>query len=482
MIKSFKMKIKYLATILIFFISYSYPQDKKHNILFIGIDDMRPQTNSYGHSQMITPNIDNLASDGIQFNQAYVNIAVCGASRASILTGIRGSFTRFDSYTSRADTDLPDAITLPRLFKNNGYKTASIGKIYHFADDSKGDWDDFYSFRNGSDYKNPNSLRRQQEIKKIRPDGKYAGPPFEYSDVLDHEYNDGKLTDVAIKQLKKYKDNNESFFLAVGYILPHLPFIQPRKYGELYNYDDLVFTEQRTQPLNSPNRSIAHDWTELRNWYIDIPESGPVSLKMEEDLIKSYYATITYLDTLVGKLIKSLDDLGLSDNTTIVFWSDHGFFLGEHGMWCKHHTFQEAIHVPLIISSPKMKKGYESNTMIEYIDLYPTICDIAGIKAPSYIHGKSFLQVLENPDLEHKSEIYSRYQTLEVVQDKKFSYHEVLQHNTGKVLYNMLFDMENDQKQYFNISGKPGYQHIVDLYSKKLKNMRDFTNKPIIIK
>ena len=113
---------------------------------------------------------------------------------------------------------------------------------------------------------------------------------------------------------------------------------------------------------------------------------------MEEDLIKSYYATITYLDTLVGKLIKSLDDLGLSDNTTIVFWSDHGFFLGEHGMWCKHHTFQEAIHVPLIISSPKMKKGYESNTMIEYIDLYPTICDIAGIKAPSYIHGKSFLQ------------------------------------------------------------------------------------------
>ena len=124
----------------------------------------------------------------------------------------------------------------------------------------------------------------------------------------------------------------------------------------------------------------------------------------------------------------------MSDNTTIVFWSDHGFFLGEHGMWCKHHTFQEAIHVPLIISSPKMKKGYESNTMIEYIDLYPTICDIAGIKAPSYIHGKSFLPVLENPDLEHKSEIYSRYQTLEVVQDKKFSYHDiVLQHKTGKV-------------------------------------------------
>ena len=203
---------------------------------------------------------------------------------------------------------------------------------------------------------------------------------------------------------------------------------------------------------------------------------------MEENLIKSYYATITYLDTLIGKLLNSLEELGLKDNTTIVFWSDHGFFLGEHGMWCKHHTFNEAIHVPLIISSPKMKKGYKSDAMIEYVDLYPTICEIAGITPPSYIHGESFVSVLKNPEKEHKTEIYSRYQTLEVVQDKKFSYHEVLQHNTGKVLYNMLFDMENDKKQYFNISNNSEYLEIVNSYSKKLKLMRDFSNKKIKIK
>ena len=290
------------------------------------------------------------------------------------------------------------------------------------------------------------------------------------------------MTNVAINQLKKYKKSNDPFFLAVGYILPHLPFIQPKKYGDLYEFNDLVFSKQKTVPVDSPKRAIAHDWLELRNWYIDIPKSGPVSLKMEEDLIKSYYATISYLDTLIGKLLKSLDDLDLRKNTTIVFWSDHGFFLGEHGFWCKHHTFQEAIHVPLLVSSPKMKQGFQTNTMIEYIDLYPTICEIAGIKPPNYIHGKSFVPVLRNPNLEHKKEIYSRYQTLEVVQDHKFSYHEVLEHRTGKVLYNMLFDMENDKKQYYNISKKPEFKNLVDSYSKKLKEMRDFSNRPIIVK
>ena len=176
------IRIVYIFLILSF---SSFSQEKKQNILFIGVDDLRPLINSYGHKQMITPNIDKLAKDGIQFNQAYVNIAVCGASRASILTGIRGSFTRFDSYTSRADKDVPEATTLAQIFKENGYRTASIGKISHFADDSKSDWDDFYSFRNGSDYKNPISLKRQKEIKKIRPDGKYAGPPFEYSNASD---------------------------------------------------------------------------------------------------------------------------------------------------------------------------------------------------------------------------------------------------------------------------------------------------------
>ena len=203
---------------------------------------------------------------------------------------------------------------------------------------------------------------------------------------------------------------------------------------------------------------------------------------MEKNLIKSYYASVSYLDAVVGKLIGSLDEFGLRDNTTIIFWSDHGFFLGEHGFWCKHHTFQEAIHVPLIVSSPGLKKNVKSNSLVEYVDIYPTLCDLAGIDPPDYIHGKSFVPILKNPKTEIKNEIYSRYQTLEVVQDKNYSYHEVLNRKSGNVEYNMLFDIKSDKYQYVNIANDLNYKKIVDSYSKKLKIMRDFSNKKIFIK
>ena len=487
---NFFKKVLIISSTSIFFLINFYSSEekknfisqKKQNILFIGIDDLRPMMNSYGYDHMVTPNLDKLASEGVQFNEAYVNIAVCGASRASILTGVRGSFDRFTSYTSRVDKELPKALTLPKIFKKNGYSTASIGKISHFADDSKNDWDVFFDYRQQTDYKNKNSIKRRKENNKKAPNGYNAGPPYEYADVEDDEYNDGKVTNIAIEQLKKYKENKEPFFLAVGYVSPHLPFIQPTKYGDLYDDEDIIFSEQKTLPENSPKRAIAHDWLELRNWYIDIPQSGPVSLDMEKNLIKSYYASVSYLDAVVGKLIDSLDEFGLRDNTTIIFWSDHGFFLGEHGFWCKHHTFQEAIHVPLIVSSPGFKKNVKTNSLVEYVDIYPTLCDLAGIDPPDYIHGKSFVPILKNPKTEIKNEIYSRYQTLEVVQDKKYSYHEVLNRKSGNVEYNMLFDIKSDKYQYVNIANDLNYKKIVDSYSKKLKIMRDFSNKPIIIK
>ena len=477
------LKIKCILYFASFLITLpSLGQDKKQNILFIGVDDLRPLINSYGHEQMKTPNIDKLASEGVQFNQAYTNVAVCGASRASILTGVRGSNSRFYRYYSRVDEDLPKAVTLAKLFKQNGYKTASLGKIYHNTRDNIDEWDIHKSFQNFTGYQNPKSIKEINDRKERHPsNGKLKGPAFEYANVADDAYNDGKLTDYAIKTLNDFKKSGDPFFLAVGYISTHLPFIQPEKYGNMYNDNDIVYSKLKDIPINAPSRA-RHQWSELRNAYLDIPKNGPVSSQMEKDLIKSYYASVSYMDAMLGKLISALDDLGMRNNTTIVFWSDHGFFLGEHGMWCKHHTFNEAIHVPLIISSPKMKKGYKSDAMIEYVDLYPTICEIAGITPPNYIHGESFVSVLKNPEKEHKTEIYSRYQTLEVVQDKKFSYHEVLQHNTGKVLYNMLFDMENDKKQYFNISNNSEYLEIVNSYSKKLKLMRDFSNKKIKIK
>ena len=494
------LTLKHSIFILIsFFLSTTLISQKKQNILFIGVDDMRPLINSYGYPQMKTPNLDKLASEGVQFNQAYTNIAVCGASRASILTGVRGSKSRFVKYYTRADEDLPKAITLAKLFKQNGYTTGSIGKIYHEWRDNFDEWDIYRNFREQRDYQSKKTLRMIEKRKERNPNNpnNFIGPAWEYADVEDDAYTDGKLTDFAIKTLGDFKDSKKPFFLAVGYVSPHLPFIQPKKYGEMYDDSDLTISREKTIPKNAHSRSY-HNWDELRNGYLDIPKKGPVSLNTEKELIKSYYASVSYLDALVGKLIKSLNDLGLRDNTTIVFWSDHGFFLGEHGFWCKHHTFQEAIHVPLIISAPNMTKNEKTDALVEYVDIYPTLSELAGIEAPDYIHGESLVPILKNPSQKFKSEIYSRYQMREVVQDLDYSYHEIIGYDkyfkdrngnntpspdsNERVVAKMLFDMRTDKLQSIDISNEPRYKEVVEKYSKKLLNMRKITNKPILIK
>ena len=495
---SFFRMLKVFLPLIFLVISNFTNSQKKQNILFIGVDDMRPLINSYGHKQMKTPNIDKLASEGVQFNQAYTNIAVCGASRASIMTGVRGSHSRFYKYYSRADEDFPEATDLAKLFKQNGYKTISLGKIYHETTDFIENWDYRKPYQNFRNYLNPDSKKEIKERSEYHPrNGNLKTPAYEYADVDDYAYNDGKLTLEAIRNLKKLKESGDSFFMAVGYISTHLPFVQPEKYKNLYDDKDLVFSDQRSIPLNAHPRAY-HAWSELRNGYLDIPEKGPVDVTMEKNLIKAYYSTVSYLDTLIGKLIKSLDDLGLRENTTIVLWSDHGFFLGEHGFWCKHHTFQEAIHVPLIISSPEKKKNVKTDALVEYIDIYPTLCEITGIEPPDYIHGKSMVPILDNPRIKFKDEIYSRYQFREVVQDHNYSYHEILYYNKFtkdrkggrtpaidsdvRVSGYMLFDMKNDLKQSVDVSKEIKNQDLVKKYAQKLKKMREFSNQPIVIK
>ena len=210
---------------------------------------------------------------------------------------------------------------------------------------------------------------------------------YEMLDVDDKVYFDGQTALKSIEDLKKLKNSNSPFFLAVGFVKPHLPFTAPKKYWDLYKESDIKLPNQNIFPESAPNQAN-HQWGELRH-YKGIPKKGPIDHDMSKTLIHAYYASVSYMDAMVGKLIQSLDDLGFRDNTTIIFWSDHGFFLGEHGFWCKHHTFQEAIHVPLIVSSPGFKKNVKTNSLVEYVDIYPTLCDLAGIDPPDYIHGKS---------------------------------------------------------------------------------------------
>ena len=448
---------------------------KKQNILFISIDDFRPKISSYGETKMITPNIDKLASEGLQFNNAYTNIAVCGASRASIMTGIRPSEKRFNDFSTRASVDTPNAIPLNRIFKENGYETISYGKIYHHKDDFQEYWTEKDGGQIQSDFQDPISIARIENAER----GEYGKkqPTFEYPDVDDYAYNDGKITKRAINKLKALKSKNKPFFMAIGYVSPHLPFIQPKKYWDMYDHDAIKLADNSFQPKNSPDIAIEaqHNSAEMRKNYLDIPENGQLDDSLARNLIHGYYASVTYMDALIGELIKELDDLGLRENTTIVFWSDHGYFLGEHGFWCKHSTFEEAVKIPFIISSPSHIKNKTTTSFTELVDVYPTLCDIANIKAPSYLQGESLIPVLENPSTILKTEVYTRYKQGEAVIDKDFSYTEF--YEGEKYLGNMLYDNLNDYKQNTDISKLSSNKLVVKKYKEKLKVMREKVNK-----
>ena len=415
-------------------------QTKKQNILFISIDDFRPKISSYGETKMITPNIDKLASEGLQFNNAYTNIAVCGASRASLMTGIRPSLNRFNDFSTRAQDDTPQAISLNQLFMDNGYETISYGKIYHHSDDFQQHWSEKDKGQIQSDFQDPKSIERVNNAEK----GEYGNKnlTYEYPDVDDYAYNDGKITKNAIQKLKVLKEDDQPFFMAVGYVSPHLPFIQPKKYWDMYDHDSIQLADNSYQPENSPFIAIEaqHNSAELRKNYLDIPAQGKLDDDLARNLIHGYYASVSYMDALIGELIKELDDLGLRDNTTIILWSDHGYFLGEHGFWCKHSTFHEAVKIPFIMSSPGYAKNQITDSFTELVDVYPTLCELANITPPTYIHGKSLTPVLKNPSIQLKDEIYTRYKQGEAVIDANYSYTEFYRGKTyvGNMMYDCL--------------------------------------------
>ena len=476
------MKKILVITLAIFIISCNDQVEQKHNILFISIDDLRPTMNSYNYEneKMITPYMDRLASEGVQFNNAFTNIAVCGASRASIMTGIRPSEKRFNDFSTRASVDAPDAIPLNQIFKENGYETISYGKIYHHNDDFAEYWTEKDNGAAQADFQDPESIRLRDNAET----GEYGkkNPIVEYPDVDDFAYNDGKITLKAIEKFKQFSNNGKPFFMAIGYVSPHLPFIQPKKYWDMYDHDKIKLAENTYQPLNSPDIAIEaqHNSAELRKNYLGIPAEGLLDEKLSRDLIHGYYASVSYMDAMIGKLIQGLEEAGLRENTTIILWSDHGYFLGEHGFWCKHSTFYEAVQIPLIISSPKYSTKDSSDSFTELVDIYPTLCELAGIIPPEYIHGESLVPVLKNSTYMLKDEIYTRYKQGETIIDDNFSYTEFWER--GNMLGNMLYDMKSDKGQNIDISNEVESKELIEKYSQKLKAMRDFVNKDPFIK
>jgi len=461
-----KINIALFFVLAVIIYSCGSTKQSNPNVLFIIVDDLRPELNCYGSEQILSPNIDNLAANGYLFTNSICQVPVCGASRASFLTGIRPTRDRFTNYSTEVEVDAPGIETLPAHFKANGYTTISNGKVFHHRYDSKDGWSEEPWWPNviGRDY------LKKENIEIASKNKRENGPSYEIVDTTDDAYHDGKVINKSIKDLRKLKNNKEPFFLAVGIRKPHLPFTAPKKYWDMYNPDSIKLASNPFIPKNAPKESI-HNFGELRN-YTDIPAKGKLSDDKARILIHGYYAAVTYADKLIGDLIEELRRLELDESTIVVLMGDHGYQLGEHGMWCKHCNYDTSLRAPLIIRVPNMKTGKIVTQLSEYLDIFPTLSELCSLTKPEHLEGVSLVKLLEEESAVTKTTLFSRFKDGETARTNRFGYTEYV-NDEGKVISKMLYDHWNDPDENVNVVDMKENKIIVEELSSKLKQIRN---------
>lgn len=435
----------------------------KQNVLFIAIDDLRPQLNCYGYDSIISPNMDALAKSGILFENAYCQQAVCAPSRCNVLSGCRPDTTKVYDLQTPLKESMPDVLTLPQHFKNNGYETISIGKIYHHENEdpkgwskepyhATGDWQ-------GRGYLTDEAMEQAMKDKS----GRGVGHAYESADVKDDDYQDGKNLCKAVEELNRLKNSDKPFFLAFGLHKPHLPFNAPKKYWDMYKAEEIQLANNNFAPENVTPYSIPN-YGELRQ-YFDIPNSEAIDDDLALKLIHGYCACITYIDTLIGRLLEELERLKLRENTIILLWGDHGWKLGEHGSWSKHTNFEIDTRSPLIVSAPHMKNAnVKTNALVEFVDIYPTLADLCDLEIPAHIEGISFKPIIDNPEKPWKKAAFSQFPRKQhnvmgyAIRTKDFRYVEWKINGTNEVKAKELYDHRQNHDENVNVAGKPEYR------------------------
>ena len=362
-------------------------QPLRPNVLFIMADDLNNDLGTYGHPLVKTPHLDRLAARGVRFDRAYTQFPLCSPSRVSLLTGLRPDTTRVLDLQTNFRNVIPEVVTLPQMFRRNGYIAARVGKIYHYGNpgqigtsglDDPASWDEFV---------NPRGVDKDEEPKLTNfTPTRGLGSVLAYyaSPAPDVEHTDGKVATETIALLEKHKDR--PFFIGAGFYRPHTPFIAPQKYFDLYPLDGI-----KAPGMSRESRVPEAAWfTSPPHW--GVPEQG------QRETIRAYYASISFLDANVGRILDALDRLGLRDNTVVVFISDHGYQLGEHGQWMKQTLFERSARAPLIMAGPGIpSKGRPTPRVVEFLDVYPTLADLAGLRPPDGLHGRSLRPLLKNP-------------------------------------------------------------------------------------
>jgi arylsulfatase A-like enzyme len=391
---------------------------KKPNILFIVSDDLKPLLGCYGASWIQSPNIDRLAQRGTVFKSNYCQVAFCAPTRFSLLTGLRPDTTGMYLNPEKAQdllrTRLPDVVTLPQLFKNHGYITHPLHKVFDGRTvDQTHDavsWTVPYGPWEMAPGEKPAPGGYQDPVTKARlaeaiTQGKPAsGPPTEACDIPDNAYHDGGVAQTAAKRIREFANKKDPFFLAVGFVKPHMAFIAPKKYWDLYDRAALPLAPFQELPAGSPHDLAFYSNSgELRERE-GVPKAGPIAEALQRELIHGYAACVSYIDAQVGLLMKTLDETGIADNTIICFWGDHGWHLGEHGHWGKLTNYEDAARAPLIISAPGFSGGVKASGLTEFLDVYPTLCELAGLPTPTHVEGKSLVTLMRGKEVSiHKA-------------------------------------------------------------------------------
>ena len=399
----------------------------KPNILFIAIDDLRPELGCYGSPIAKSPHIDRLAAEGLKFNRAYCQQAICSPSRASLMTGARPDTIGVIENTAYFRDLNPDIVTLPQHLVANGYETVYCGKIYHAKmTDNERSWSRAPAWMSCR-YKRPKlpgsyALPENQQTwleNKQAMLAKYGasgsgglvhGPAYEAADVEDHVYGDGFNTQLAIATLQDHLRHkpDQPLFLALGLVKPHLDFIAPKKYWDLYDRS-LIKTATQASPPEGGAATGLHASFELRTRH-GIPKSGPIGEELARTLLHGYYACVSYVDAQVGLMLKALEDAGIRDNTIVIVWGDHGWHLGDMGIWGKATNYEIATRVPMVIWTPDMKqRGATTDALVELVDIYPTLCELTGVALPAHLEGHSFAPLLNEPQQIWKKAAFSQF-------------------------------------------------------------------------
>ena len=504
-------------------------QTTKPNILFIAVDDLKPVLGCYGNTQIHSPNIDRLAKQGTTFMGNYCQQAVCGPTRASLMTGKRPDNTKvWDLLTLIRDIN-PNIITIPGYFKSQGYSTQGIGKVFDSRtvdkDNDKTSWtvpyyktakkyyDPAFGEPAANRYQDPNN---RLEVEKFTKIGKEKGldkaamqefilanvrPTVENAAVSDNSYEDGANALQAKDVLVQLSKKEEPFFFAVGFSKPHLPFVAPKKYWDMYKREDMPLAKFQQQAKNAIDVAY-HNSSEIRMYSDVVEEIAPdgkqkkgltLSTEKQKELIHGYYAAISYMDANVGILLHTLDSLGLMKNTIVVLWGDHGWHLGDHNLWCKHTNFEQAARAPLIISSPNIKAS-QTNSLTEFVDIFPTLCELSGIAIPSTLDGKSLVPLMKNPTAVVKEYAVSQYprteEALEMgrlgytpnnimgysIRTSRYRYSIWLKdkarstdpYNPAQLIGTELYDYEVDPMETINVAKEKKYTAVAAQMHKKM--------------